>query len=104
MRAWRHLAAIGLIFLLVAASACAADAAPMSAMPWWAWPPALFLVCFVMGVVAVPAGIGSGTLSVPIAGGFFPFHLDFVRGAGLLVALASVLSAGPELPLIHTEG
>jgi uncharacterized protein len=45
----------------------------------------------------VPAGIGGGTLFVPIVGGFFPFHLDFVRGAGLLVALASALSAAPML-------
>lgn len=66
-------------------------------VPWWVWPLALFLVCFVMGVVAVPAGIGGGTLFVPIVGSFFPFHLDFVRGAGLLVALASALSAGPVL-------
>ena len=35
-----------------------------------------------MGIVAVPAGIGGGTLFVPIVGSFFPFHLDFVRGAG----------------------
>lgn len=28
---------------------------------------------------------------------FFPFHLDFVRGAGLLVALSGALSAGPSL-------
>jgi uncharacterized membrane protein YfcA len=45
----------------------------------------------------VPAGIGGGTLFVPIVGSFLPFHLDFVRGAGLLVALASALSAGPML-------
>jgi len=50
-----------------------------------------------MGVVAVPAGIGGGTLFVPLIGSFFPFHLDFVRGAGLLVALASALSSGPML-------
>jgi hypothetical protein len=34
---------------------------------------------------------------VPIVSGFFPFHLDFVRGAGLLVALAGALAAGPGL-------
>ncbi len=50
-----------------------------------------------MGILAVPAGIGGGTLFVPIVGSFFPFHLDFVRGAGLLVALASALAAGPQL-------
>src|SRR5574341_1704074 len=64
---------------------------------WWVWPMALFVVCFLMGIVAVPAGIGGGTLFVPIVSGFFPFHLDFVRGAGLLVALASALAAGPTL-------
>lgn len=72
-------------------------AAPSAATPWWVWPIALFVVCFVMGIVAVPAGIGGGTLFVPIVGSFFPFHLDFVRGAGLLVALASALAAGPTL-------
>jgi hypothetical protein len=66
-------------------------------MPWWGWPLALFVVCFLLGIVAVPAGVGGGVLFVPIVGGFFPFHLDFVRGAGLLVALASALSAGPAL-------
>jgi uncharacterized membrane protein YfcA len=34
---------------------------------------------------------------VPIVSGFFPFHLDFVRGAGLLVALSGALAAGPGL-------
>jgi uncharacterized membrane protein YfcA len=66
-------------------------------MAWWVWPLALFLVCFVLGMIAVPAGIGGGVLFVPIVSGFFPFHLDFVRGAGLLVALASALAAGPAL-------
>jgi len=32
---------------------------------------------------------------VPIVSGFFPFHLDFVRGCGLLVALSGALAAGP---------
>ncbi|MBN8490561.1 MAG: sulfite exporter TauE/SafE family protein [Burkholderiales bacterium] len=87
--------AAGLV--LAAASAHAATPAAAGGTPWWVWPLALFLVCFVMGIVAVPAGIGGGTLFVPIVSGFFPFHLDFVRGAGLLVALASALSAGPML-------
>ncbi len=75
----------------------AAPAAGAAAWPWWVWPLALFACCFVMGVIAVPAGIGGGTLFVPVVGSFFPFHLDFVRGAGLLVALASALAAGPML-------
>lgn len=90
-------AALGSGLFLAAASAHAAAPSAAAGVPWWVWPLALFLVCFVMGIVAVPAGIGGGTLFVPIVGGFFPFHLDFVRGAGLLVALASALSAGPML-------
>ncbi len=82
-----------------AAPALAAQggAGAASVVAWWILPVALFVACFLMGVVAVPAGIGGGTLFVPIVGGFFPFHLDFVRGAGLLVALASALAAGPML-------
>ena len=84
------------MLLTLAPAAQAADAVSVAA-PWWVWPIALFVACFVMGIVAVPAGIGGGTLFVPIVGSFFPFHLDFVRGAGLLVALASALAAGPML-------
>lgn len=96
MRGW-HAPGIALLLAAAAGSAQAAAAAGASPTPWWVWPLALFLACFVMGIVAVPAGIGGGTLFVPIVGSFFPFHLDFVRGAGLLVALASALSAGPVL-------
>lgn len=89
--------------VLVVGDATAADAVGAvgavsgSDMAWWFWPLALFVVCFFLGVVAVPAGVGGGVLFVPIVSGFFPFHLDFVRGAGLLVALASALAAGPTL-------
>src|SRR5512146_95981 len=88
--------ALGLLCLLLLPLPALA-AAPGAAVAWWIWPLALFVACFLMGIVAVPAGIGGGTLFVPIIGSFFPFHLDFVRGAGLLVALASALSAGPSL-------
>jgi uncharacterized membrane protein YfcA len=66
-------------------------------LPWWFWPPALFVITFAMGVVAVLGGVGGGVLFVPIIGGFFPFHLDYVRAAGLLVALSGALAAGPGL-------
>jgi uncharacterized membrane protein YfcA len=69
----------------------------VAAAPWWAWPLALFVVCFFLGIIAVPAGVGGGVLFVPIVAGFFPFHLDFVRGAGLLVALSGALAAAPRL-------
>lgn len=83
--------------LAAAATAHAAGLAAPAAVPWWAWPLGLFACCFLLGIVAVPAGIGGGTLFVPIVGSLFPFHLDFVRGAGLLVALASALASGPML-------
>jgi uncharacterized membrane protein YfcA len=36
-------------------------------------------------------------LFVPIVSSFFPFHLDYVRGAGLMVALSGAISAGAPL-------
>jgi len=66
-------------------------------MDWWVWPIALFAVTFAMGIVAVLAGVGGGVLFVPIVSAFFPFHLDFVRAGGLLIALTSALSAAPSL-------
>lgn len=82
--------------LLVCAPAAFA-AEPSVAVAWWLWPLGLFVLCFVLGMLAVPAGVGGGVLFVPIVSGFFPFHLDFVRSAGLLVALAGALAAGPGL-------
>jgi uncharacterized membrane protein YfcA len=64
---------------------------------WWFWPIVLFFVTFIMGIFAVLGGVGGGVLYVPIISGFFPFHLDFVRGTGLLVALSGALAAGPGL-------
>ena len=60
-------------------------------LPWWIWPIALFAVSFAIGIVAVLAGVGGGVLFVPIVGSFFPFHLDFVRGAGLLFGVIEAL-------------
>lgn len=68
-----------------------------TSIPWWGWPIALFIVTFGLGILAVLGGVGGGVLFVPIVGGFFPFHIDFVRGAGLLMALSGALSASPGL-------
>ncbi len=65
--------------------------------PWWFWPLLLFVFCLVLGILAVMAGVGGGVLYVPLVSGFFPFHIDFVRGVGLMVALAGALAAGPGL-------
>jgi uncharacterized membrane protein YfcA len=81
-----------------ASEAGAADpVAPTSNIAWWVWPLVLLVVTFFMGIVAVLGGVGGGVLYVPIISGFFPFHLDFVRGTGLLVALSGALAAGPGL-------
>ncbi|MCW8960905.1 MAG: sulfite exporter TauE/SafE family protein [Ignavibacteriaceae bacterium] len=64
---------------------------------WWFYPLILLVLSFLLGVFAVLAGVGGGVLYVPIVSGFLPFHLDFVRGAGLIVALAGALAAGPGL-------
>jgi hypothetical protein len=64
-------------------------------MPWWGWAVLLFVFTLVLGVVAALGGVGGGVLFVPIVSSIFPFHLDFVRGAGLMVALCGALSAGP---------
>jgi uncharacterized membrane protein YfcA len=88
---------VRLALLAAALLPATAVAAEPSAVPWWAWPVALFAVTFLLGIVAVLGGIGGGVLFVPIVAGFFPFHLDFVRGAGLLLALSGALAAGPAL-------
>ncbi len=79
--------------------AAAATAAATGEYAWWFWPLILFIITFVMGIFAVLGGVGGGVLFVPIIGSFsfFPFHMDFVRGAGLLVALSGALAAGPGL-------
>jgi uncharacterized membrane protein YfcA len=92
---WVGLAIVGTIWPAVVSAAGGAEVASPTA--WWVWPLALFVVCFFLGIIAVPAGVGGGVLFVPLVSGFFPFHLDYVRGAGLLVALSSALAAGPSL-------
>ncbi|UCH44763.1 MAG: sulfite exporter TauE/SafE family protein [Nitrospiraceae bacterium] len=80
-----------------AASVAAETAETVAQRAWWFWPLILLVLSFVLGVFAVLAGVGGGVLYVPIVSGFLPFHLDFVRGAGLIVALAGALAAGPGL-------
>jgi uncharacterized membrane protein YfcA len=90
------------LLVFVSSSPSAALAAEQAAgaatgTPWWFWPIILFFFCLILGVLAVMAGVGGGVLYVPLVSGFFPFHIDFVRGVGLMVALAGALAAGPGL-------
>ena len=82
---------------LAMASETAAAVPAGEQQAWWVMPVILLVVTFVMGIFAVLGGVGGGVLYVPIISGFFPFHLDFVRGCGLLVALSGALAAGPGL-------
>ncbi len=90
--------------LMLTISPAFADASTEAAIDghiWWFWPLILLIVTFIMGILAVLGGVGGGVLFVPIISGFFPFHLDFVRGTGLLVALSGALAAGPGLLKIN---
>ena len=93
---------IGALMVFVSSCPAAATTAEQVAVgaavhPWWFWPIILFFFCLVLGILAVMAGVGGGVLYVPLVSGFFPFHIDFVRGVGLMVALAGALAAGPGL-------
>jgi len=98
-----RIASIIAVLLVCVSASAAADVAPVAPeseahhTPFWVWPLLLLVVSFVIGVIAIPAGIGGGVLFVPIVSSFFPFHLDFVRCAGLLTALAASVAAGPRL-------
>jgi len=89
-----------ILLFIVALPVCSQDSASETAalgMPWWGWVLLLFGFTFFLGILAVIAGVGGGVLFVPIIGTIFPFHFDFVRGAGIMVALCGSLSAVPKL-------
>ena len=93
-RAWLLVVAL---LLLLAVPAWAASAGVGCPLAVWGWSLALFVFCLALGVVSVIAGLGGGILYVPLVSALFPFHLDFVRGASLLVGLSGAAGSGPEL-------
>ena len=68
-----------------------------SQTPWWVWSLILFPLSFILGILHVLGGIGGAALFVPIVSGFFSVDIDFVRGAGLVIALSGSIAASPEL-------
>ena len=86
-----------LLVLVLGASSWAAEAAKGGGLPWWAWPVILFAFTFIIGLIAPMSGVGGGVLFVPLSTAFFPFSVDFIRGAGLIMALTSALSSSPQL-------
>lgn len=102
----RHLKTAGYALLVLGAVGALAWGDPAQAAretfsshwPWWVWPLLLFGITSLLGVLAVLAGLGGSVLFVPIVSGFLPFvHIDYTRGAGLMVALTGALAAGPTL-------
>lgn len=79
---WLWFGIIAIIMMLHPAIAAATETVTSanSSVAWWVWPSSLFVVTLLMGIAAVLGGIGGAVLYVPIISGFFPFHLDFVRG------------------------
>ncbi len=71
--------------------------ADVDGVAWWVWLLVVFVLCFGIGIVAALGGVGGGVLFVPIASAFLPLHLDYIRGAGLIMALAGALAAAPRL-------
>ncbi|MET1124102.1 MAG: sulfite exporter TauE/SafE family protein [Archaeoglobaceae archaeon] len=66
-------------------------------MEYIMWMALLFVFAFIIGIIAPVSGVGGGVLFVPLTTAFFPFNIDFVRGAGLTLALTSALSSSPRL-------
>ena len=64
---------------------------------WWFWPLFLFLFTLLIGILSPVSGVGGGVLYVPLATVLTPFSVDFIRGAGLVMAVTSALSSVPYL-------
>lgn len=61
------------------------------------WTIILFVFTLLIGIISPVSGVGGGVLFVPLAALLFPFHIDFIRGAGIVMALTSALSSVPYL-------
>jgi len=64
---------------------------------WAFWPLVLFVFTLVIGIISPVSGVGGGVLYVPLATVLTPFNVDFIRGAGLVMAVTSALSSVPYL-------
>jgi len=61
------------------------------------WSLILFVFTLIIGIISPVSGVGGGVLFVPLSTLIFPFHVDFIRGAGLVMAVTSALSSVPYL-------
>ena len=96
---WNIFLVLTLVSFLILTNECwsAEGTVDTGNLPWWIWPFILFVFTFIIGIIAPMSGVGGGVLFVPLCTAFFPFSIDFIRGAGLIMALTSALSSLPEL-------
>ncbi len=66
-------------------------------MAWWFWPLFMFVFTLLIGIISPVSGVGGGVLFVPLSTIITPFNIDFIRGAGLVMAVTSALSSAPYL-------
>ncbi len=66
-------------------------------MAWWFWPLFMFVFTLLIGIISPVSGVGGGVLFVPLSTIITPFNIDFIRGAGLVMAVTSALSSVPYL-------
>ncbi len=64
---------------------------------WWFWPLFMFVFTLLIGIISPVSGVGGGVLYVPLSTILTPFSIDFIRGAGLVMAVTSALSSVPYL-------
>ncbi len=86
-----------LLILIFLFSAAVIHAAQATEQTIWTSPISFFLifliVCIIIGVFAVLAGVGGGVIFTPIMMGFTPIDSFIVRATGLFVAMAGALVA-----------
>ena len=63
---------------------------------WQRWVILLFLFTFVIGIIGPMSGVGGGVIFVGLGMAILPFHVDFIRGAGLVAALTTALNSAPH--------
>ncbi len=62
---------------------------------WLKWVILIFLFAFAIGVIGPLSGVGGGVIFVGLGMAILPFHVDFIRGAGLVAALTTSLNSAP---------
>ncbi len=84
---------VSLVILFIMAGTAALGTFKIVTLPEWYWPLSLFFLTFAIGVLAPVAGVGGGVIFVPLVSALYPFHIDFVRGTGLIMAYVNAISA-----------